>query len=120
MDLYKIRSELSKGISINSMPLKVTYYSRVSTEHDEQINSLKNQVNHFDEMIINNKNWTYVEGYVDAGISGTTDYKRDNFMRMIDDAKLGKFDLIITKEISRFSRNTLDSIKYTRIFLMII
>ena len=70
MDLYKIRSELSKGISINSMPLKVTYYSRVSTEHDEQINSLKNQVNHFDEMIINNKNWTYVEGYVDAGISG--------------------------------------------------
>ena len=117
MDLYKIRSELSKGISINSMPLKVTYYSRVSTEHDEQINSLKNQVNHFDEMIINNKNWTYVEGYVDAGISGTTDYKRDNFMRMIDDAKLGKFDLIITKEISRFSRNTLDSIKYTRILL---
>ena len=117
MDLYKIRSSLCKGININSMNLRVTYYSRVSTEHDEQINSLKNQINHFEEMIKNNKNWIFITGYVDTGISGTTDYKRDNFMKMIDDARMGKFDLIITKEISRFSRNTLDSIKYTRILL---
>lgn len=117
MDLYKIRSNLCKGININSMNLRVTYYSRVSTEHDEQINSLKNQINHFEEMIKNNKNWIFITGYVDTGISGTTDYKRDNFMKMIDDARMGKFDLIITKEISRFSRNTLDSIKYTRILL---
>lgn len=102
------------GVSLASMKLRVTDYSRVSTDHLEQRKSLKNQIDHFDEMISNNKNWTYVQGYVDDGISGTTDYKRENFMKMIDDARNGKFDLIVTKEISRFSRNTLDSIKYTR------
>ncbi len=117
MNLYNIRSSLSKGETLNSKDLRVTYYSRVSTDHEEQINSLNNQINYFEEMIKSNKNWTYVSGYVDAGISGTTDYKRCEFMRMIDDALLDKFDLIITKEISRFSRNTLDSIKYTRILL---
>lgn len=65
-------------------------------------------------MIKKNKNWTYIPGYIEKGISGTTDYKREQFMQMINDAKQNKFDLIITKEISRFSRNTLDSIKYTR------
>ncbi len=114
MNLYNVRKELNMGIPLTTMNLKVTDYSRVSTDHAEQQNSLKNQIEHFDEMIKNNKNWTYVNGYVDRGISGTTDYKRDNFMKMIEDAKNGKFDLIITKEISRFSRNTLDSIKYTR------
>lgn len=114
MDLYTIRGQLSMGVSLTSMKLRVTDYSRVSTDHLEQQKSLKNQIEHFDEMIKNNKNWTYVQGYVDDGISGTTDYKRDNFMKMINDARNGKFDLIITKEISRFSRNTLDSIKYTR------
>ncbi len=114
MDLYKVRRELNMGISLNSMKLRVTDYSRVSTDHLEQQKSLKNQIEHFDEMIKNNKNWTYVTGYIDDGISGTTDYKRNNFMKMIEDARNGKFDLIITKEISRFSRNTLDSIKYTR------
>lgn len=102
------------GYPLTSIKLRVTYYSRVSTDHLEQQKSLKNQIEHFDETIRNNKNWIYVQGYVDDGISGTTDYKRDNFMKMINDAKDGKFDLIITKEISRFSRNTLDSIKYTR------
>ena len=102
------------GIPLTSMKLRVTDYSRVSTDHIEQQKSLKNQIEHFDEMIKNNSNWTYVKGYIDDGISGTTDYKRDNFMKMIEDAREGKFDLIVTKEISRFSRNTLDSIKYTR------
>lgn len=99
------------------MQLRVTDYSRVSTDHEEQKNSLKNQIEHFDDMIKKNPNWTYVKGYVDEGITGTSDVKRDNFMRMIEDGKCGKFDLIITKEISRFSRNTLDSIKYTRTLL---
>ena len=102
------------GISLTSMKLRVTFYSRVSTDHLEQKNSLKNQIEFFHEMIQNCKNWIYVSGYIDDGISGTTDYKRDHFMKMIDDAKKGKFDLIVTKEISRFSRNTLDSIKYVR------
>ena len=114
MELYTIRKQLNMGYPLTSIKLRVTYYSRVSTDHLEQQKSLKNQIEHFDETIRNNKNWTYVQGYVDDGISGTTDYKRDNFMKMINDAKDGKFDLIITKEISRFSRNTLDSIKYTR------
>lgn len=114
MDLYTVRQQLNMGISLLAMKLRVTDYSRVSTDHLEQKKSLQNQVEHFDEMIKNNENWTYVPGYVDDGISGTTDYKRDNFMKMIEDARNGKFDLIVTKEISRFSRNTLDSIKYTR------
>lgn len=114
MDLYTVRQQLNLGVALTMIKLRVTYYSRVSTDHLEQQKSLKNQVEHFDEMIKNNENWTYVKGYIDDGISGTTDYKRDNFMRMIDDARNGKFDLIVTKEISRFSRNTLDSIKYTR------
>ncbi len=114
MDLYTIRKKLNMGISLSSINLRVTYYSRVSTEHMEQKSSLKNQIEYFEEMIKNNNNWIYVKGYVDDGISGTSAVKRDNFMKMIEDAKNDKFDLIITKEISRFSRNTLDSIKYTR------
>lgn len=114
MDLYSVRKKLNMGVPLSDLELRVTYYSRVSTQHLEQKSSLRNQVEHFERFIKENFNWTYVEGYVDEGISGTTDYKRDNFMKMIDDAKRGKFDLIVTKEISRFSRNTLDSIKYTR------
>lgn len=114
MDLYNARKSLGLGTSISSLPLRVTFYSRVSTDHIEQKGSLKNQKEHMEEMIKNNSNWEYVEGYVDEGISGTTDYKRMAFLKMIDDAKNGMFDLIITKEISRFSRNTLDSIKYSR------
>ena len=114
MDLYKIRKELNIGVPLTQICLRVTDYSRVSTDHIEQKNSLKNQIEHFDEMIKNNPNWEYIPGYVDDGISGTTAKKRDSFMQMIEDAKNGKFDLIVTKEISRFSRNTLDSIKYTR------
>lgn len=114
MDLFKVRSLLSEGMSIYDIDLRVTFYSRVSTEHEEQISSLNNQVGFFKDMIKSNKKWTYIPGYVDHGISGTIDIKRDNFMNMIRDAKKGLFDLIITKEISRFSRNTLDSIKYTR------
>lgn len=114
MNLLKIREQLNLGIPLSQINLRVTNYSRVSTDHLEQQSSLKNQQDYFKEMIKNNLYWTHIQGYVDEGISGTTDYKRTNFMKMIEDAKLGKFDLIITKEISRFSRNTLDSIKYTR------
>lgn len=114
MDLYAIRQQLCLGVPLTSIKLRVTGYSRVSTDHQEQKSSLTNQKEHFEKMIKDNPNWTYITSYVDEGISGTSDIKRDNFMRMIEDAKNQKFDLIITKEISRFSRNTLDSIKYTR------
>lgn len=114
MDLYKIRNQLREGLTIEKIKLRVTSYSRVSTDHEEQKKSLVNQNNYFEEMIKKNENWQYIPGYVDEGITGTSDKKRDNFKRMIREAKAGLFDLIITKEISRFSRNTLDSIKYTR------
>ena len=114
MDLYQIRQNLALGKTLDQLSLRVTDYARVSTDHKEQKKSLQNQIEHFKDYILSNPNWTYIEGYVDAGITGTSDIKRDQFMKMIEDAKQDKFDLIITKEISRFSRNTLDSIKYTR------
>ena len=102
------------GININSLNLKVTFYARVSTDHMDQQNSLQNQKDFFTNLIKGNKNWCYISGYIDEGISGTSIKNRDSFLQMIEDAKNNKFDLIVTKEISRFSRNTLDSIKYTR------
>ena len=114
MDLYTVRKQLNMGMPLTSIKLRVTDYARVSTDHLEQKKSLQNQVEHFEQYIKENPNWTYAGGYVDDGITGTSDVKRDNFMKMIEDARSGKFDLIVTKEISRFSRNTLDSIKYTR------
>lgn len=114
MDLYNMRKEISNGKSIYDLPLKVTYYARVSSEKDEQLNSLSNQVFYFENHIKEISNWTYVDGYVDEGISGTSVNKRDSFKRMIQDSKKGKFDLILTKEVTRFARNTLDSISYTQ------
>lgn len=114
MSLYEIRKLLSSGKTIYDLTLKVTYYARVSTDKYEQLSSLENQINYYEEKIKNNSNWTYITGYIDEGISGTSLKNRNSFIRMIKDAKLHKFDLILTKEISRFSRNTLDSIKFTR------
>jgi len=114
MDIRRIRAEMRIGRSIFDLPLRVTFYARVSTDQDEQLNSLENQVQYYTELIKSKKNWTFVPGYIDEGISGTTTRRRDNFNRMIRDAKAGLFDFIITKEISRFSRSTLDSIKYTQ------
>ncbi len=113
MDIFSIREEL-KYKSIRDIPLRVTFYARVSSEKDEQLNSLKNQTEYYEEYIKSNPKWVYVSGYIDEGISGITTNKRENFHKMIDDALSGKFDYIVTKEISRFARNTLDSIGYTR------
>ena len=102
------------GKTIFDLPLNVSYYARVSTEKEEQLNSLENQVSFFEEYIKKNTNWNFISGYVDEGISGTTSRKRENFMRMIEDGAIKKFDLLITKEVSRFSRDTIDSLLYTR------
>ena len=114
MEVRKIRAEMRNGRSFYDMPLRVTFYARVSTDQDEQINSLENQVQYYTELIQSKPNWKFVPGYIDEGISGGSTKKRDNFNRMIRDAKAGMFDFIITKEISRFSRSTLDSIRYTQ------
>ena len=113
MDIHEIRQKI-KISSIYDIPMRVTFYARVSSEKDEQLNSLDNQISYYTDLIKSNKKWTYVNGYIDEGISGISTQKRENFHQMIADAKIGMFDLIITKEISRFARNTLDSIKYTR------
>ncbi len=114
MNVLRIRNEMRNGETIFDLPLRVTFYARVSTDKDEQLNSLENQVQYYTQFIQEKRNWTYVQGYVDEGISGTSTKKRDSFLRMIADAKAGRFDFIITKEISRFSRSTLDSIQYTQ------
>ncbi len=114
MDIRRVRTELRSGRSIYDLPLRVTFYARVSTDMDAQLNSLENQVQYYTELIRSKPNWTFVPGYIDEGISGGTTRKRESFNRMIRDARDGRFDFIITKEISRFSRSTLDSIQYTQ------
>ena len=113
MDIHSIR-HLLKMKSIYDIPLRVTYYARVSSESDEQLNSLGNQITYYEDLIKKNRNWTFVPGYIDEGLSGISTRKRENFNRMIEEAAEDKFDLVITKEISRFARNTLDSIQFTR------
>lgn len=114
MDLLTVRNILAGGKSIYEIPLKVAYYARVSTEKDAQLHSLSAQKAYFEELIKNNPEWFFAGGYIDEGISGTSADKREQFLRMIADAENSAFDLIITKEISRFSRSTLDSIFYTQ------
>ena len=114
MTLFEMKQAFSYGKTIFDLPLKVAYYARVSTEKEEQINSLENQVSFFENYIRKNPKWIFVAGYIDEGISGTTSLKREKFMKMIEDAKQKKFDLIISKEVSRFSRDTIDSLFYTR------
>ena len=113
MDILNIRAAL-RTKTIYDLPLRVTYYARVSSDSDEQLNSLDNQIAYYENLIKQNKSWTFVPGYVDEGLSGISTKKRKHFNEMIENAKEGMFDLILTKEISRFARNTLDSLQYTR------
>lgn len=113
MNIYYVREKL-RSCSIYDIELNVAYYARVSTEKVEQQASIKHQEEHFEELIHSNNRWKFAGSYIDDGISGMHADKREEFQRMLRDAKLGKIDMIITKEISRFARNTLDSIQYTR------
>lgn len=94
--------------------LRVAAYARVSTEKDDQINSLASQKNYFSDYIKSQSNMELTEVYFDEGISGTQTRKRAGFNQMIKDALSGKFNLILTKEVSRFARNTVDTLSYTR------
>ena len=93
---------------------KVAAYARVSTNKDEQYTSYEAQVNFYEKYIKERPNWEYTKVYADEGVSGTSTKRRTDFNRMIKEALLGKIDLIITKSISRFARNTLDTISYVR------
>ena len=114
MDIYEIINRMrTERKQIEDFNLRVTYYARFSTTRDEQTMSIENQESHFREMIQRNTNWEYVEGYADR-IRGENAENRVQFQRMIQDAYDDKFDLILTKEVSRFARNTIDSLTYTR------
>ena len=89
---------------------RVAAYARVSTDKDEQITSYKAQVDYYSKMIRNNEDWEFVDVYADEGITGTSTKSRKRFNQMIDDAVAGKIDLIITKSVSRFARNTVDTL----------
>ena len=93
---------------------KVAAYARVSTDSDEQYTSYETQKTYYENYIKSKPEWEFVRVYADEGISGTNTKKREGFKSMITDALDGKIDLIVTKSISRFARNTLDTISYIR------
>ena len=93
---------------------RVAAYCRVSTDKEDQANSFESQKRYFKEYIERNPEWKLYQIFADEGLSGTCTKKRKDFNRMIELAKLGSFDLIITKEVSRFARNTVDTLQYTR------
>ena len=95
-------------------PRTVGIYARVSTQHEAQIHALKNQIQWYQEELKKHPNWTVYEYYIDEGITGTQAKKRPNFLRMIEDAQAGKIDLIVTREVSRFSRNKAEALKYAQ------
>ena len=94
--------------------LRVAAYCRVSTEEEEQQSSYEAQCTYYTDKIMTNPEWTMAGIFADEGITGTSTKKRDDFNRMIRRCKAKKIDLILTKSISRFARNTLDTINYTR------
>ena len=93
---------------------QIVYYGRVSTEHEAQLEALEKQMQWYEDQTRCHPNWTVVGRYIDEGITGTLAKKRPAFMRMIEDAKLRKFDLIVTREVCRFARNTVDTLVLTR------
>ena len=95
-------------------PRTVGIYARVSTQHEAQIHALKYQLQWYDEQLKHHPNWTVYDYYIDEGITGTQAKKRPNFLRMIEDAKAGKIDLIVTRAVSRFSRNARQTLEYTQ------
>ena len=93
---------------------QIVYYGRVSTEHEAQLEALEKQMQWYEDQTRYHPNWTVVGRYIDEGITGTLAKKRPAFMRMIEDAKQRKFDLIVTREVCRFARNTVDALVLTR------
>lgn len=93
---------------------RVAAYARVSTDNEEQLTSYDAQVDYYTRYILSKEEWVFVEVYADEGISATNTKKRDGFKRMIADALDGKIDLILTKSVSRFARNTVDTLTTVR------
>lgn len=106
-------SKLTDGIK--RIVLRVCAYCRVSTDSEEQQTSYRSQKIHYKTLIEEHDDWEFVDIYADEGITGTKTKKRTDFHRMIEDAISGKIDMIIAKSISRFARNTVDTLKYVRL-----
>ena len=115
-----MNNPIMTGLPVNVMSdnafgeVRVAAYARVSTDKDDQTNSFESQVKYFTEFIEKQDGWKLVRVYSDEGISGTSTHKRAGFNSMIDDVMSGKIDFIITKEVSRFARNTVDTLQVTR------
>ena len=92
----------------------IVFYGRVSTEHEAQLAALENQIQWYDDIAAKNPNWYILKKYIDEGITGTQAKKRPAFLQMVQDAKQKKFDLIVTREVCRFARNTVDTLVVTR------
>ena len=108
------KPELQQTAAVTKQ-LRVAAYCRVSTDEEEQLSSYEAQCEYYTDKIMSNKEWTMAGIFADEGITGTSTKKRTEFLRMIRQCKQKKIDLILTKSIQRFARNTLDCINYTRI-----
>ncbi len=95
-------------------PRNMVFYGRVSTEHEAQLSALENQIQWYEDQAKFHPNWTVIGKYIDEGITGTQAKKRPAFLQMLEDARAGKFDLIVTREVCRFARNTVDTLVTTR------
>jgi len=105
--------EVLKGLPENSKR-RVAAYCRVSTDNIAQESSFESQVNYYTNYINSRVDWIMVDIFADEGISGTSTEKRTDFKRMIEDCKAGKIDMVVTKSISRFARNTMDCLNFVR------
>ena len=114
-DDYNYRFKLTDYTQLDrNRKRKVAVYGRVSTEHEAQIAALENQMQWYDDQARYHPNWEIQDRFIDEGITGTQAKKRPSFLRMIDDARQGKFDLIVTREVCRFARNVVDTLVITR------
>ena len=103
------------GLNSDFQKRDVAIYARVSTEHEAQLSALGNQLDWYKPILAARPDWTLIAQYIDEGITGTSAEKRPHFMQMIEDARQRKFNMIITREVSRFARNTVDTLQYTRL-----
>lgn len=110
--VVRSRNIVGEGVKIDR--IRVAAYARVSTDQEEQLGSFKSQIQYYTEKINENRDWVFAGIYSDEAITGTTSGKREGFQQMIQDCMDGKIDMILTKSISRFARNTVDTLSYVR------
>ena len=109
------QEQVMYGLNSDFQKRDVAIYARVSTEHEAQLSALENQIDWYKPILEARPDWTLTAQYIDEGITGTSAEKRPRFMQMIEDARQRKFNMIITREVSRFARNTVDTLQYTRL-----